>query len=249
MRSASAYINKVRIDTIVRNNKVEYPGRVARTFQLLAPSCPINPNFEVIDYVGVPSVCKVKNTCNTCNVDGYTQGFKLTVYSKDDYSYDPMTDPSLASDPFNSSFWPPYMMPEPNVVGTGNIVPYDTGTFVWVTEFSFIINALPFTFIFKLDADDGIAIKNLNTSTVVADRWAIAPSHTFGGPYVYSNPVTVTSCVTKFLMVSANTVFPNNTYNLSVSYILPPPGPPPYTQLQLDAQPSYPIYPYCFLEP
>lgn len=60
MRSAAAYTNKVRIDAITSNNKVEYPGRLATNIQPLNPSCPTTPNFAVLNYVGVPIGCNTK---------------------------------------------------------------------------------------------------------------------------------------------------------------------------------------------
>lgn len=51
MSTASAYINKLRVETTAKNNKVEYPGRVAKSIEPLAPACPANPNFGVLNYV------------------------------------------------------------------------------------------------------------------------------------------------------------------------------------------------------
>lgn len=61
MSTASAYINKKRIDAITSNNKVEYPGKVAKNIQPLAPSCPIQPKFDVLDYKDRSHKCDRKN--------------------------------------------------------------------------------------------------------------------------------------------------------------------------------------------
>lgn len=58
MKSASAYINAKRINAITSNNKVEYPGKVVKNIQPLAPSCPINPNFQVLNYEDTNLKCK-----------------------------------------------------------------------------------------------------------------------------------------------------------------------------------------------
>ena len=50
-----SYINRVRINSEIRNTKVEYPGRIAYNNSLY-PAGNVNPNFENIDYV-VPN-CK-----------------------------------------------------------------------------------------------------------------------------------------------------------------------------------------------
>ena len=45
MQSAGAYINKVRVVTIAKNTKVEYPGGVGKNQGLLYPTIACNPNF------------------------------------------------------------------------------------------------------------------------------------------------------------------------------------------------------------
>lgn len=67
MSSAATYINKIRVETIARNNKVEYPGKVAKNNQPLAPTCNINPNFEVLDYKFKPHKCDNKKVVLVLN--------------------------------------------------------------------------------------------------------------------------------------------------------------------------------------
>ncbi len=80
MRSASAYTNAIRIATTVRNNKVDYPGRIAKNFNSLNPVCPISPDFSKIEYVGIPLYCNTTNFCpepkTPCEI--YTAGNALT---------------------------------------------------------------------------------------------------------------------------------------------------------------------------
>ena len=57
MRSSACYTNKIRVTTIVKNNKVEYPGKVAKNIEPLAPSCPVNPSFTVLSYTNGSAYC------------------------------------------------------------------------------------------------------------------------------------------------------------------------------------------------
>lgn len=70
MSSAAAYINKIRVTTIAKNNKVEYPGKVAKNIEPLAPSCSTNPNFQILSYRFKPVNCDNKKTKTVldCNV-------------------------------------------------------------------------------------------------------------------------------------------------------------------------------------
>lgn len=62
MRSAAAYTNKIRVETSVRNNKVEYPGKVAKNIDVLAPTCAADPNFQVLEYKFKSHKCDSKKT-------------------------------------------------------------------------------------------------------------------------------------------------------------------------------------------
>ena len=64
MSSAACYINKIRVETIAKNNKVEYPGKVAKNIQPLAPACNTNPNFSVLNYKNASHKCDRKNVKN-----------------------------------------------------------------------------------------------------------------------------------------------------------------------------------------
>lgn len=60
MSTASAYINKIRVETIVKNTKVEYPGKIAKNLEPLAPTCQINPSFTVLTYTRGHSYCGLR---------------------------------------------------------------------------------------------------------------------------------------------------------------------------------------------
>lgn len=60
MRSAAAYINKIRVETTARNNKVEYPGKVANNNEPLAAACRTNPLFTVLSYTKGHAYCGLR---------------------------------------------------------------------------------------------------------------------------------------------------------------------------------------------
>jgi hypothetical protein len=60
MRSAASYINKIRVETTAKNNKVEYPGKVAKNVEPLAPACPTNPSFTVLFYTKPHTYCGLR---------------------------------------------------------------------------------------------------------------------------------------------------------------------------------------------
>lgn len=253
MRSASCYTDLRRTVAYAKNRKVQYPGGVAKNWETLQAALPCNPNFDIQNYVGVPIWCSQTNACATlvpittstpCSSTGYNQGFEVTRHAA---GTNPIFNPALQANPFDTASWPATISTSTQV-GGANVVPFgNTSDFFWETRFYVIPPTVPYTFIFKIDADDAVAIKNLTTSTVVANRWSQAAPPGFGGSYVYSDPITITTCPTEFLMVSANATPPNGNYILSVYSINPPAGSPPYTQGQMDAQPVVQIYPYCYL--
>jgi hypothetical protein len=57
MRTAAAYTNKVKVQTVAKNTKVDYPGNVAKNVQPLAPACAVNPAFGVLTYSNVRHYC------------------------------------------------------------------------------------------------------------------------------------------------------------------------------------------------
>lgn len=61
MSSSACYTNKIRVTTITKNNKVEYPGKVAKNIEPLAASCPINPSFTVLSYLKSHAYCGLRN--------------------------------------------------------------------------------------------------------------------------------------------------------------------------------------------
>lgn len=68
--STACYTNRLRVETIARNNKVEYPGKVAQNYQPFAPSCPIDPNFQVLNYTFKSQKCdnkKIKRVSECSN--------------------------------------------------------------------------------------------------------------------------------------------------------------------------------------
>lgn len=73
MRSASCYTNKVRVTYAGNNTKVQYPGNVAKTFNIYYPALGCSPNFSVFNYV----VSKCHKPCGIRAVIGmpfYTGG-------------------------------------------------------------------------------------------------------------------------------------------------------------------------------
>lgn len=50
MTSASCYTNKVRVTYDGNNTKVQYPGDVAKTFNIYYPALGCSPNFDTIVY-------------------------------------------------------------------------------------------------------------------------------------------------------------------------------------------------------
>lgn len=60
MSTASAYINKLRVENIARNNKVEYPGKVASNIQPLAPTCRTDPSFTTLSYKTPSAYCGLR---------------------------------------------------------------------------------------------------------------------------------------------------------------------------------------------
>jgi hypothetical protein len=65
MSTAAAYINKVRVQSIARNTKVEYPGRVAKNIEPLAATCASILDFTVLDYKNTLAKCRLHNV-STC---------------------------------------------------------------------------------------------------------------------------------------------------------------------------------------
>lgn len=83
MKSAAAYTNKRRVSAEASNNKVQYPGNVARNSQSLAPACPINPNFQVLNYIGISLGCQAQLYKQiTVEVITYDGGSSSTEASK-----------------------------------------------------------------------------------------------------------------------------------------------------------------------
>lgn len=60
MSTASAYINKIRVETTVKNNKVEYPGKVAKNIEPLAATCRTDPSFNVLSYRKPHAYCGLR---------------------------------------------------------------------------------------------------------------------------------------------------------------------------------------------
>jgi hypothetical protein len=62
MRTASCYTNKVKITAYAKNTKVDYPGHVAKNWELLQAALPCNPNFTVQNYIP-PPICSGPAAC------------------------------------------------------------------------------------------------------------------------------------------------------------------------------------------
>lgn len=61
MRSASCYTDLRRTVAYAKNRKVNYPGNVAKNWEILQAALPCNPNFDVQNYV-IP-VCSGPTNC------------------------------------------------------------------------------------------------------------------------------------------------------------------------------------------
>jgi hypothetical protein len=55
--SAQGYTNRIRVQTEGRNNKVQYPGRIASNVNVLSAAVRLSPNYGVVSYTPV-------NFCN-----------------------------------------------------------------------------------------------------------------------------------------------------------------------------------------
>ena len=64
MRTASCYTNKVKVTAYAKNTKVDYPGHVAKNWEVLQAALPCNPNFDIQNYI--PNIpCSKNPTCFT----------------------------------------------------------------------------------------------------------------------------------------------------------------------------------------
>jgi hypothetical protein len=103
-------------------------------------------------------------------------------------------------------------------------------------------------FRFKFAADDGVALRIVDpdcvTTDVVCMRWGRFAPPSFGGPYVYSEELSIGCNKTTFELVGANSQPPFNFYELGINWIQSP-G-PAATQAEMDAQPTLLIDPMCY---
>lgn len=60
MPQASSFTNKVRAYTESRNNKVQYPGGIAKFNQLDALTCPPSLKWVSLKYRALPQICVSK---------------------------------------------------------------------------------------------------------------------------------------------------------------------------------------------
>ena len=59
-RTASCYTNLIKQRAEAKNNKVDYPGHVAKNWNPLAPTLGCNPNFDVQEYIDIRELCQPK---------------------------------------------------------------------------------------------------------------------------------------------------------------------------------------------
>lgn len=59
-RSASCYTNLRKMTALAKNNKVDYPGHVAKNWNPLASTLGCNPIFDVQEYIDIASICQPK---------------------------------------------------------------------------------------------------------------------------------------------------------------------------------------------
>lgn len=86
--SSACYTNKIRVETIARNNKVEYPGRVAKNIEPLSPTCRTNPSFDVLNYKNVVAKCNRHNVSECAPVVALLRS--STIVSESNIGYNDM---------------------------------------------------------------------------------------------------------------------------------------------------------------
>jgi hypothetical protein len=61
-RTASCYTNLIKIKAQAKNNKVDYPGHVAKNWNPLAPTLGCNPIFDEQNYIDIRELCQPKKS-------------------------------------------------------------------------------------------------------------------------------------------------------------------------------------------
>lgn len=186
-------------------------------------------------------------------------GYRLDIYYTPIGFFDPVTDPSIAADPFNTSNYPPLLSSGVGTFANDGIFIYPGITDPYLWSFTFYL-VPPFAttlnnIIIGFSADDAVAFRQelptvvpLVYGTVLPTdpAWAYRASPGFGGNYVFSNVAISIGCVkTQFKLVTANGTQFGGYYVLGMFYIQAP-GPGPWTYAQLDAQPKLDLSPYMY---
>jgi len=188
-----------------------------------------------------PAVC-VPDYSDLCG-----QGILMTRYSSGNGFLDPI--PLMAADPFNVCVYPWVFTMTAVLAGSsgtlvpGGATPADVWRFCMTVVPLVPMNAIRLGFA----ADDGVALRLAPAGPVLASRWSVAAPPSLGGVYVYSEEFSIGCQRTAFEIVSANSIVPNDYYELSIFWIWSP-G-PAATQAELDAAPKLGLKELCYWVP
>ena len=143
-------------------------------------------------------------------------------------------DPQTWTSPFSVRDAPLEQIGSTTILkNSGNIIPGGFQNYkplIYDTRFLMIPPKKPFTFIMAFSADDSVALVRLadlslstpGPKTILLNRWAVAPGPPYGGPFIFSWPITLDDCFTEFSLITTNAN--NDFYNLSMFCIDVPEG-------------------------
>lgn len=80
-RSASCYTNLRKTTALAKNNKVDYPGHIAKNWNPLASSLGCNPIFDVQEYIDVIALCQPSRAGSIQQQCQYNYNVIVTIYS------------------------------------------------------------------------------------------------------------------------------------------------------------------------
>jgi hypothetical protein len=155
----------------------------------------------------------------------------------------------MVADPFNVCVYPAVMTVTSVLSGSSQVLVPGGATSADVWRFCMtVVPLVPMNAIrIGFAADDGVALRIAPAGPVLASRWSTAAPPSFGGDYVYSEEFSIGCERTAFEIVSANSIVPNDYYELSVFWIWSP-G-PAATQAELDAAPKLGLKELCYWVP
>lgn len=183
-------------------------------------------------------------------------GVLQTVYQNNIFLFDPIPylTPTVSEPlrPFNTclySSFPFITGPARVTVIDGLLVPGGYYDPAFIRRYCFtVVPLLPMNNIrICFGADDAVALRVAGSVTPLAMRWNYAAGPGFGGDFLYSNEFSIGCTNTDFELITAGAPYPNNFYELSISWIR---SPGPFaSQAQLDAQPKLNLGVLCRYRP